>query len=85
MSSRASVPARPTSSLPHDRVGGRFIPGTENPLEAAEGSNLTTPEIRVQHVVALKPEICSLDVGTMNFGSYAVLNTPPHMERYGEG
>jgi uncharacterized protein (DUF849 family) len=56
--------------------GGRFIPGEEDPKVAAPGSNLMRPEKRVEHVLALRPEICSLDLNTMWFGSSAVINTP---------
>jgi uncharacterized protein (DUF849 family) len=37
---------------------------------------LTTPDIRTEHVVELKPEICSLDLNTMWFGGGAVINSP---------
>lgn len=56
--------------------GGRFIPGDDDPKVAAPGSNLLRPEQRVEHVLALQPEICSLDLNTMWFGSSVVINTP---------
>jgi uncharacterized protein (DUF849 family) len=56
--------------------GGRFIPSDDDPKVAAAGSNLTRPEKRVEHVLALRPEICSLDLNTMWFGSAVVINTP---------
>jgi uncharacterized protein (DUF849 family) len=31
------------------------------------------------HIVALKPEVCSLDVATMNFGEGVFMNSPPHL------
>ena len=30
--------------------------------------DMKSPEERVEHVLKLKPELCSLDVGTLNFG-----------------
>lgn len=60
-------------------AGARYIPSVNDPLVPAPGSNLTTPEVRVRHVVALKPEICSLDIGSMNFGRHVVINTPAHV------
>lgn len=60
-------------------AGARFIPSPEEPLKPAPGSNLTTPDVRVQHVVELRPEICSLDIGSMNFGRHVVINTPEHV------
>jgi uncharacterized protein (DUF849 family) len=56
--------------------GGRFSPSADDPKVAAPGSTLTTPEKRIAHVVALKPEICSLDLNVMWFGSSVVMNTP---------
>ena len=56
--------------------GGRFVPSEDDPKVAAPGSTLVRPERRVEHVVALKPEICSLDLNTMWFGSAVVINTP---------
>jgi uncharacterized protein (DUF849 family) len=56
--------------------GGRFVPSDDDPTVAAPGTTLVRPERRVEHVVALKPEICSLDLNTMWFGSAVVINTP---------
>jgi uncharacterized protein (DUF849 family) len=56
--------------------GGRFVPSDDDPKLAAPGSTLVRPERRVEHVVALQPEICSLDLNTMWFGSAVVINTP---------
>ncbi|RUW20523.1 3-keto-5-aminohexanoate cleavage protein, partial [Mesorhizobium sp. M1E.F.Ca.ET.041.01.1.1] len=59
-------------------AGARYIPDQEEPLRPAAGSTLSTPEVRARHVVALQPEISSLDIDTMNFGTHAVINTPDH-------
>jgi uncharacterized protein (DUF849 family) len=59
--------------------GGRFIPGAANPLDAAAGTTLTTPAIRMRHIEKLKPDICSLDCGSMNFGPHVFVNTPGHL------
>lgn len=61
--------------------GARFTPSAEDPRQATRESTITHPEARVEHVLRLKPEICSLDVATMNFGSHAFLNVPAHIER----
>ena len=34
----------------------------------------------MQHIVELKPEICSLDMGSMNMGPYVFVNTPGYLE-----
>jgi uncharacterized protein (DUF849 family) len=59
--------------------GGRFIPTPEEPLKPAPGTTLTTPDVRMRHIEKLRPEICSLDVGTMNFGPHVFINTPGHL------
>jgi uncharacterized protein (DUF849 family) len=56
--------------------GGRFLPSDDEPARAAPGTKLTTGEIRTEHVVELKPDICSLDLNTMWFGGGAVINSP---------
>ena len=60
--------------------GGRYMPSDENPAVAGPGTMLTTPEIRTQHIVELKPEICSLDLNTMWFGAGAVINSPRNIK-----
>src|SRR6202007_1646169 len=59
--------------------GARFIPGSDNPLKPSTGSTLSLPAERVRHVVELAPEICSLDMGSMNMGNQVFMNTPPHL------
>ncbi len=56
--------------------GGRFIPGKEDPKVAAPGTTLTHPLRRVEHIIALKPEICTLDLNTMWSGTAVVINPP---------
>jgi uncharacterized protein (DUF849 family) len=60
--------------------GARFAPGAEDPLKGGPGTNLKTAAERVRHVVELKPEICSLDMGSMNMGQYVFVNTPTILE-----
>ena len=60
--------------------GARFIPGVDDPLKPAPGSTLSLPAERVRHVVELAPEICSLDMGSMNMGGYAFVNTQSYLE-----
>ncbi|TIX36280.1 MAG: 3-keto-5-aminohexanoate cleavage protein, partial [Mesorhizobium sp.] len=44
------------------------------------GSNVRPAEERVRHIVELKPEICSLDMGSLNFGRGALINTPAQID-----
>ena len=56
--------------------GGRFLLGEDDPKIAAPGTTLMAPDKRIAHVVALRPEVCSLDLNTMWFGTSVVINTP---------
>ena len=56
--------------------GSRFIPCDDDPSKAAPGSLCMTPEVRTEHILELKPEICSFDMNTMWFGGGAVINSP---------
>jgi uncharacterized protein (DUF849 family) len=60
--------------------GGRFVPTPGDPQRPAEGTTLTTPEARVEHVEALRTEVCTLDFNTMWSGQAAVINTPANLE-----
>ena len=60
--------------------GARFAPGAEDPLKPAPATNLKPPAERVRHVLELRPEICSLDMGSMNMGAYVFVNTPTTLE-----
>ncbi len=55
--------------------GARFAPDTEKPL-----ASFFPPEERVAHVLENRPDICSLDVATMNFGTRAMVNVPGHLD-----
>ena len=60
--------------------GARFIPSEEEANKAAPGSNLRPPAERVRHILELRPEICTLDMGSLNFGRGALINVPRHIE-----
>jgi uncharacterized protein (DUF849 family) len=64
--------------------GGRFRPSDDDPKVAAAGTTLTTPEARVEHIVALRPELCSLDFHTMVAGQDVVINTPRNIRLMAE-
>jgi uncharacterized protein (DUF849 family) len=59
--------------------GGRFAPAEDDPRTAGPGTTLIPPQERVRHVEELEPEICSLDVGSFNFGASVFMNTPEHL------
>lgn len=56
--------------------GGRLLPSAANPLIADPSSTMTSAIKRTEHVAALKPDMCSLDLNTMWFGTAAVINVP---------
>lgn len=64
-------------------IGGRFSPDEGDPNRNAS-AGMASPEDRMNHVLELRPEICSLDVATMNFGKHAFVNTPDHITRIAE-
>ena len=61
--------------------GGRFVPSEEDPKVAGPGTTLMAPEKRVEHVEILRPEICTLDLNTMNSGGQVVINTPTNVRK----
>ncbi len=50
-------------------MGGDFNLDDEDPSVPGPGSDLVGPEERLAHVERLRPEICTLDCGTINFGN----------------
>ena len=60
--------------------GGRYHPSDENPAVAGPRTTLMRPEKRVEHILALKPEIATLDLNTMTFGNEVVINTPGNVK-----
>ncbi len=61
--------------------GGRYSPDPEDPKLAGPGTTLMRPENRVAHIPILKPDICTLDLNTMNSGKEVVINTPGNVRR----
>jgi uncharacterized protein (DUF849 family) len=61
--------------------GGRYVPLPDDPAKAGPGTTLMRPEGRVEHVAALRPDICTLDLNTMNSGGQVVINTPANVRR----
>ena len=60
--------------------GDLVLGGHEAPLPPdPSGTDMAGAEDRLAHVAELRPEICTLDCGTMNFaagGEYVMVNTP---------
>ena len=62
-------------------MGGDYVPGEADPARAGPGTDLVPPAVRLEHIEALRPPLCSLDCGTMNFGTSVFMNTPAHLEQ----
>jgi len=59
--------------------GARFAPGEVDAAVGGPGTTLIQPLERLRHIEALQPDICTLDVGTFNFGETIFVNTPEHL------
>jgi uncharacterized protein (DUF849 family) len=63
--------------------------GEDNPLPPdPSGTDMAGAAERLEHVAELRPEICTLDCGTMNFaagGDYVMVNTPAMLRAMAAG
>lgn len=59
-------------------MGARYDPPVEE--DGTPATMVRSPHARTVHVARLRPDICTLDVATMNFGSNAIVNTPTHLK-----
>ena len=64
--------------------GARFTHDESDPSKPGPSSVLKSPEQRVRHVVELRPDICSLDMGSLNMGNRVFVNTPSHLQEMAE-
>lgn len=64
--------------------GGRFTPDRTDPRRAAPDSTLLPPDARVEHILELTPDLCTLDLNTMWSGKSAVINAPWSVARMAE-
>lgn len=55
--------------------GGRFVLSHSDPKVTGEGTTVIVPEKRGEHIAVLRPDICTLDLNTMNSGKEVVINT----------
>ena len=60
------------------------MPSEDDPKVAGPGTTLIKPELRVEHIAALRPDIATLDLNTMNSGAEVVINTPRNIRRMAE-
>jgi len=62
-------------------MGGDWAPSEANPSVGTADSDMIGPMERLVHVEQLRPDICSLDCGTMNFGDITFINTVDHVRK----
>ncbi len=62
-------------------MGGAWFPSEgANPSQPGPGTDMVGPEERLAHVDRLRPDICSMDCGTMNFGDSEIyVSTPAYL------
>src|SRR5258708_33118289 len=60
--------------------GARFAPGVDDPLKPGPATNMKLPAQRVEHGLALLPDISSLDMGSMNMGGHVFINSASYLE-----
>ena len=67
-------------------MGGDWVPSDDDPSLPGPGTDMIGPAERLVHVEDLKPEICSLDCGTLNFGggNEIYISTPAYLKAMAE-
>ncbi len=67
-------------------MGGDWVPSKDHPAQPGPGTDMIGPIERLVHVDNLRPEICSLDCGTLNFGNddTIYIATPPTLRKMAE-
>ena len=68
--------------------GDLVLGGDEAPLPLADATDMAGATERIAHVRELRPEICTLDCGSMNFaagGDYVMTNTPAVLRAMARG
>lgn len=63
--------------------GGQLVIGPENKPKM-DVSIIEPPEKRVEHIMKLRPEMCSLDIGSLNFGAFVFVNAEPVINKMAE-
>ncbi len=64
-------------------MGGDWISDAANPAMPGPGTDMIGPEARLAHIEECRPDICSLDCGTLNFSDTDMIyiSTPPTLRR----
>jgi len=62
-------------------MGGDWFPGEDDPTRPGAGTDMVDADTRLVHVDEIRPEICSLDCGTLNFGEGTYISTPAMLRK----
>jgi uncharacterized protein (DUF849 family) len=62
-------------------MGGELHLDLEDPRIQTESTDLVSSYERMQHVHELRPEMCTIDCGSMNFGANVVINRSGDLEK----
>jgi uncharacterized protein (DUF849 family) len=62
-------------------MGGDFVPEPQEPWRGGAGTDMASVEDRLSHVVELRPEICTLDCGSMNYAQATYVSTPEQLRQ----
>ena len=61
--------------------GGLVRLGDAGAAATQLGSQVAQPAVRAAHILEICPDMCSLDMGTMNFGDDLFVNSAPDIEK----
>ena len=64
--------------------GCTWMQSEEDPSVCGPGTLMFTAERRLEHIMDLKPEMCTLDICTMQLWGGVAINLPPIIRRMGE-
>ena len=56
-------------------MGADFVPDEKNPCVGGPGTDMITAAERVRHIEIIKPEIATLDCGSMNYATTSYIST----------
>ncbi|MGE0238727.1 MAG: 3-keto-5-aminohexanoate cleavage protein [Parvibaculaceae bacterium] len=62
-------------------MGGDIIFGPQDPFDLQQGTDFVSAEARIEHILDIKPEMCSLDCGSLNFDEMVYATKPSWLRR----
>lgn len=66
-------------------MGADFVPDEKNPAVGGPGTDMITPAERIAHIVKIKPDISTLDCGSMNYATTAYIATMDMLRETAKG